>query len=201
MVTLSAGCTTLKRITYEGFNRDGWQRPAEVIDSLGMRPGDHVADLGSGSGYFTLSLARAVGQSGKVYAVDVDAGINEYLAKRLREEGLENVEIILAEYHDPLLPESGVDLIFICNTYHHIEDRIVYFADVRRYLRPGGRIAIIDFDRKGLLGWFLKILGHWPANEMIRKEMEAAGYHFQREFDFLPFQNFLIFSIEKIPPG
>ena len=186
------GCNALKRTAYEGFDRNEWQHPEE-IRSLGLLAGDHVADLGSGSGYFTVRLASAVGSTGKVYAVDVDREMNDYVVKRAQEEGYNNVEVILAEYDDPLLPESGVDLIFTCNTYHHLENRVQYFANVRKHLRPNGRVAIVDFNGEG---WFQKIFGHWTAGEVIQKEMEEAGYVLQREFTFLPKQFFLVFSTQ-----
>ena len=187
------GCNALKRTAYEGFDRNEWQHPEEVIRSLGLQAGDQVADLGSGSGYFTVRLASAVGSTGKVYAVDVDREMNDYVVKRAQEEGYNNVEVILAEYDDPLLPESGVDLIFTCNTYHHLENRVQYFANVRKHLRPNGRVAIVDFNGEG---WFQKIFGHWTAGEVIQKEMEEAGYVLQREFTFLPKQFFLVFSTQ-----
>lgn len=197
LLVLIASCTTLKRFTYEGFNRDEWQHPAQVVDSLEIRQGDKVADLGSGSGYFTFHLTKAVGTTGKVYAVDIDSKMNEYLSRRIKKEGYGNIEIINAEYDDPLLPESEFDLIFICNTYHHLENQVVYFTNVKKYLRSGGRVAIIDFNGKGFIGWFLKIFGHSASSKMIQSEMKAAGYHLQREYNFLPFQNFLIFSKDK----
>lgn len=187
------GCNALKRTAYEGFDRNEWQHPEEVIRSLGLQAGGKVADLGSGSGYFTVRLASAVGSTGKVYAVDVDREMNDYVVKRAQEEGYNNVEVILAEYDDPLLPESGVDLIFTCNTYHHLENRVQYFANVRKHLRPNGRVAIVDFNGEG---WFQKIFGHWTAGEVIQKEMEEAGYVLQREFTFLPKQFFLVFSTQ-----
>lgn len=187
------GCNALKRTAYEGFDRNEWQHPEEVIRSLGLQAGDQVADLGSGSGYFTVRLASAVGSTGKVYAVDVDREMNDYVVKRAQEEGYNNVEVILAEYDDPLLPESGVDLIFTCNTYHHLENRVQYFTNARKYLRPNGRVAIVDFNGEG---WFQKIFGHWTASEVIQKEMEEAGYVLQREFTFLPKQFFLVFSTQ-----
>ncbi len=187
------GCNALKRTAYEGFDRNEWQHPEEVIRSLGLQAGDQVADLGSGSGYFTVRLASAVGSTGKVYAVDVDHEMNDYVVKRAQEEGYNNVEVILAKYDDPLLPGSGVDLIFTCNTYHHLEDRVQYFANVRKYLRLNGRVAIVDFNGEG---WFQKIFGHWTAGEVIQKEMEEAGYVLQREFTFLPKQFFLVFSTQ-----
>jgi ubiquinone/menaquinone biosynthesis C-methylase UbiE len=194
ILLILSGCTTLKRFSYEGFNRDEWQYPVQVVDSLEILPGDRIADIGSGSGYFALPLSKAVGPAGKVYAVDVDSKMNEYLAERVKKEGYGNIEIILAKYDDPLLPESGVGLIFICNTYHHLEDRVNYFTTVKKYLRTNGRVAIIDFNGKGFLGWFLKIFGHGASSKTIKSEMESAGYRLDREFDFLPFQNFLVFS-------
>src|SRR5688572_7350174 len=97
-----AGCTALKQCAYEGIGRDDWQKPDEVIRSLDIRPGDHVADVGSGSGYFTFRLAKAVGPSGKVYAVDVDQGLKNALAKKARDEGYRHIETILAQVDDPL---------------------------------------------------------------------------------------------------
>ena len=92
-----AGCTALKRFAYEGFNRDEWQKPEEVIRTLRIQSGQIIADLGSGSGYFTFRLARAVAPGGKVYAVDVDEGMNQYVTAQARERGLTNVEVILLQ--------------------------------------------------------------------------------------------------------
>lgn len=188
---LCIGCTDLKRFAYEGLNRDARQEPQRVIRALDLRSGDDVADIGSGSGYFTFHLADAVGPSGKVYAVDIDRGLNAYVAKRAREKGYQNIAVILAEQHNPRLPESGIDLIFICNTYHHLDDRTAYFANARKYLRAGGRLAVIDFNGKG---WFERLFGHTTSSEVIRSELKAAGYRLEREIDFLPRQHFLVFA-------
>ena len=191
---LIASCARLKQFAYEGFNRDSWQQPDKVIATLNLHPGEVVADLGSGGGYFTFKLARAVAPSGKVYAVDVDKDMIELVAKRLKEESGNNVETILATATDPLLPQTGVDLIFTVNTYHHIANRLAYFANVRKYLRPGGRIAIIDLDRRA---WLEGLLGHYTPSETIKREMEQAGYALQQQLDFLDRQSFLIFSLKN----
>lgn len=187
---LLAGCTTLKRCAYEGIGRDSWQQPEKVIQSLNIQPGEQVVDLGSGGGYFTFPLARAVGAEGKVYAVDVDEAMNRDLRQRAQKEGYKNIEVIQARADDPLLPEGGVDLIFTSNTFHHIQNRTGYFANVRKYLRPGGRVAIIDFNQEG----WIQTLGHYTPADVIKEEMESAGYRLEREFDFLAKQNFLIFT-------
>ena len=186
-----AGCAFLKQCAYEGFNRDHWQQPQKVIETLALRPGDLVADLGSGSGYFTFRLAAAVGPRGKVYAVDVDREMNDLLAKTIMEKNIGNVEVILARLDDPLLPPTGVDLVFTVNTYHHFENRVAYFARMRKYLRPGGRIAVIDFDRRA---WFEGMWKHYTPGEFIKREMEQAGYGLQRDSTFLDRQSFLIFA-------
>jgi arsenite methyltransferase len=165
---LLAGCTRLKQCFYEGVGRDEWQKPQEVISSLDIRPGDRVADLGSGGGYFTFRLA-----------------------KRAKEEGYANIEVILAKVDDLLLPASGVDLIFTSNTYHHLKDRVNYFANAKKYLRPNGRVAVIELSGKG---WLESLPGHHTPKEVILNEMKAAGYALHRDFDFLPRQHFLIFS-------
>lgn len=187
---LLAGCTTLKQCAYEGFNRDQWQQPDRVIQSLDIRPGQTVADIGSGSGYFALHLARAVGPAGEVYAVDTDKDINEALKERARKEKARNIKVILGRDDDPLLP-VGVDLIFSSNTYHHIHNRVSYFAGVRKYLRSDGRLAIIDLDRRAS---FEALLGHYTSADSIKEEMERAGYRLQRQFNYLDRQSFLIFT-------
>jgi len=191
---LIAGCARLKQFAYEGFNRDSWQQPDKVIAALNLHPGEIIADLGSGGGYFTFKLAKAVAPSGKVYAVDVDKDMIELISKRLKEESGNNVETILATPTDPRLPQTGVDLIFTVNTYHHIADRSAYFANARKYLRPGGRIAIIDLDRRA---WLEGLLGHYTPSETIKREMEQAGYTLQQQLDFLDRQSFLIFSLKN----
>lgn len=188
------GCGSISRSFLNSPWRARWQQPEAVIRSLAIQPGAHVADLGAGGGYFTFRLAEAVGPAGKAYAVDVDKGNLGYIARRAREQGYANVETVLAQYDDPLLPESGVDLIFTCNVYHHLEDRSNYFKSSARYLKPHGRVAIIDINGSS---WIHRLFGHWTAAETSRREMEAAGYTLAQDFDFLPRQNFQVFEKES----
>ena len=190
----NAGCSRLKQWAYQGIDRDQWQQPDKVIATLQIPPGAEIADLGAGGGYFTFHLAKAVGPSGKVYAVDIDQGTNQLIAERAKKDGADNIATILAKSNDPLLPESAVDLIFTSNTYHHFDNRIVYFSNLRKYLKPAGRIAIIDFDRRA---WLEGLLRHYTPAEFIKREMEQAGYTLQQELTFLDRQSFLIFSINR----
>jgi arsenite methyltransferase len=195
---LLGGCTSLKRLAYEGFARDGWQQPERVIAALGVRPGDRVADLGAGSGYFTLRLARGVGPTGRVYAVDVDEAMNDYLRQRVAQAGLSNVDVILGRFEDPLLPDGEVDLVLVVDTYHHLEDRSAYFRNLRRDLSPGGRVAVIDFD--GRKGWFMRRTGHITPRMLLVREMAEAGYEVAEDFDFIDRQAFVIFRPAGGPP-
>ncbi len=187
------GCTCIKRCAYEGFGRDGWQQPERVIEALAIQPGDRVADLGAGGGYFTFRLADAVGEAGQVYAVDVDASMLEYLDGRIEREERRNVATVRAAYEDPKLPEP-VDLIFTSNTYHHIQERAAYFERAQRYLKPGGRVAIVEYKPRG---FFQRIFPHSTEGADIVSEMESAGYRLERDHDFLERQSFLVFAPDE----
>jgi len=176
----------------EDPSRDEWQKPDLVVDSLGLKLGDEVADLGAGSGYFTIRLAREVGATGKVYAVDLDPKLLEFIERRAKEEQLDNIQTILADPNDPKLGSNSVDLIFICDVLHHINDRARYYPLLSRALRPSGRLVNIDFHKRKLpVGppEEMKI----DRKEMI-KEVEPAGFNLVKEFDFLKYQYFLVFE-------
>lgn len=188
---LFAGCAGLKQCAYEGLSRDDWQQPERVVAALQIRPGAMIVDLGAGSGYFTFLLAQAAGPAGKVYAVDIDKDMTRLVAEKAKERGAQNIEVILAKPEDPMLPQGSIDLVFTANTYHHIQDRVRYFSGVRKALRPTGRVAVIDFDRRS---WSAGLMKHYTPSEFIKREMEQAGYRVAREFDFLDRQSFLVFE-------
>jgi len=188
---LGSGCAQYKKFAYEGFGRDRSQQPERVIAALNLEPGDRVADLGAGGGYFTFRLADAVGATGAVYAIDIDPDMVNYLKHRAAADGYRNVEVIEASPDDPRLPTASIDLLFTCNTYHHLADRIAYFARAKSALRAGGRVAIIDLSGAG---WFSWLFGHSTAPDTIRTEMEAAGYRLEQQHDFLDEQSFLVFG-------
>lgn len=188
---LLSGCAIFKQCAYEGVKRDQWQQPNRVIASLTLTPGERIADLGAGSGYFTFRLAQAVGPEGIVYAIDVDDDMLALIQKKAKEQRAGNIRTVQAKSDDPRLPEN-VDLIFTSNTYHHIDDRVVYFKNLQRHLRPGGRVAIIDFDRRA--AWLDRLWTHYTPSGFIKSDMQQAGYVLQQEFDFLERQSFLIFT-------
>lgn len=180
----------------DSTERDRYQKPAEVIDALKLKPGMAVADLGSGSGYFTRRFIEAVTETGMVYAVDVEPEMLAYAKESvIHMHTAYTAEFILAQPDNPKLPFASVDLLFVCNTIHHLENRSKYFSDLKSSLKAGARIAIIDFypdERSGDLG-FPK--HHLVARDTIIQEMAAAGYQLTREHTFLPKQYFLEFIL------
>ena len=170
--------------------RDAWQKPDEVVAALGLKPGAVACDIGAGPGYFTLRLARAVGPRGFVYAVDVEPKILDALRERIGESGLRNVAPVLGLADDPLLPEAACDLALIVDTYHHFPDRTAYLRRLARSLRPGGRIANIDYHkRETAVG---PPLDHRLARETFLAEARRAGLAVVAEPAFLPYQYFVI---------
>jgi arsenite methyltransferase len=190
----ATGCATLKKCAYEGYGRDESQQPERVVSALDLAPGDRVADLGSGSGYFTFRLADAVGPSGTVYAVDVDEEMTDMVRELARERGAKNVEVVLASPDDSKLAAGTIDLVFTSNTYHHIEDRVSYFARLKRALSPKGRVAILDYGENA--NWFARWFGHNTPSGTVEAEMKEAGYRLVAAPDFLPEQTFHIFAPE-----
>jgi len=188
----ASGCGALKRCAYSGLGRDDWQQPEKVMAALAVEPGDHVADLGAGGGYFTFRLAEAVGPEGRVYAIDVDPDMTGHLRERAEDEGTPQVVVIDAVPDDPRIPEGGADLVLVTNTYHHLEDRVAYFARLRERLRAGGRVAIIEPTGEG--GGFPA--GHATGPDAIRDELAEAGYRLDERHAFLERQSFQIFSAE-----
>lgn len=177
---------------FDDPKRDAWQKPDEVIRALGLKPGDRIADLGAGTGYFTVRLARAV-PDGRVYGVDIEPDMVRHLSERAAKSGLPNVTGVLATPDDPRLPEP-VHLVLVVDTYHHLEERPRYFAKLRDQLLPGGKVAIIDFRRGAPLG---PPDAHKVPAEQVIQELQSAGYTLSVEHELLPHQHFLVF----VPKG
>lgn len=176
----------------EDPKRDVYQKPLEVIHALGLKPGEIIADIGAGSGYFTFHLARHVGEKGKVYAVDVSPEMVRHVNRRIRDSKTTNAVAVLADPDDPLLPDQSVNRFFICDVWHHVDNPTKYLALMKKMLKPGGEIVMIDFHKKELpVGppMQMKI-----AREDLIKKLEANGFKLTKEHTFLPYQYFLVFA-------
>jgi predicted methyltransferase len=158
--------------------RDEWQRPNEVMDAIGVKAGDKVADIGSGSGYFTFHLASRVGASGKVYAVDIDEEALDKLKRRKERDKVEQVETILGESADPRLP-AGLDRVLIVDTYHEFRDYDRMMQAVFRALKPGGVLAIIDGEAPSGRARTEYHRLHRIPEAVVREEVARNGFVFK----------------------
>ena len=176
----------------ENPQRDAEQKPAEVIAALALRNGETIADIGAGSGYFAFRFARPIGNSGRVYAVDVDPDMILHMNRRIRDLKLINVVTVLSAPDDPLLADNSIDRFFVCNTWHHLENPPKYMGLIKRMLKPGGQLIIIDYKMKTSPAGLppeMKV----PKRDVV-KQLESNGFKLIGEHDFLSSQYFLVFS-------
>ncbi len=174
--------------------RAEWQRPDKVLDYLLIKKGYQVADIGAGTGYFTVLFSKRVGGSGTVYAVDVERRMLDYIKDRAEKKGLHNITEILADRDDPLLRKSSLDLIFICNTYYNFRNKVQYLKKLKDCLKKGGRLAVIEEKLNSKRD--RPPLHKRRAQEKVVNEAIQAGFRLEADIDVLPYQYFLIFNTE-----
>jgi SAM-dependent methyltransferase len=172
--------------------RDEWQKPHEVIVALRIPADALIADIGAGTGYFASRFAHMAPQ-GRVYAVDTEPDMVEYLTARAKREGLKNLEAVQGEVADARLPRK-VDLAVFVDVYHHVAERERYLRRLRGSLREAGRVAVIDFRMDAPIG--PPVAGR-IAPEQVKREFADAGYVLEREHGFLPYQYFLVFRPQR----
>ncbi len=177
--------------------RDADEQPDRLIEALEIPEGATVADLGAGTGYFTWRLARRVGARGKVIAIDIQQRMLDLAAARVRQHELTNVEYVLATHTNPRLPEGSMDLVFIAYAYHEFSDPEASMAAVRRSLKPGGRVFILEFARENRAAPASSL--HKMSLEEIRAEIEPLGFELDRLLDFPRLQHGLIFKKRPSP--
>jgi SAM-dependent methyltransferase len=173
---------------FDDPERDAWQKPEEVIRALKLPPDATVVDIGSGTGYFAVRLARSL-PGGRVFGADLEPNMVRYLNERAAREKLPNLSSHVAAADDPKIP-ALVDLALVVNTYHHIGWRQGYFSRLKKSLKPQGRVAIIDFKPDSPVGPPPR---HRIAANAVTEEMAGAGYALEAIPDFLPYQYLLIF--------
>lgn len=180
---------------FDDPERASWQQPALLVGSLGVSKGSTVADIGAGTGYFLPHLADAVGADGKVLAVDIERSLVTHMRERVRDAGLRQVEVRLGAPDDPALVAGEVDLVLLVDTYHHIGDRVAWFGRLRAAMRPGGRLAVVDF-KPGELP-----VGPPPAHRIapgqVDAELAQAGWRPLAAPPVLPYQFVQIYEVAR----
>lgn len=176
---------------FEAPGRDERLQVSRVMDLLGIKPGKNVADVGAGSGWFTVRAARRLASYGTVYAVDIDRQAIKYIGQRARGEQLHNIKTILSKPDDPQLPTDSVDAVLLLKTYHEIAHPIALLSNLRLSLKPGAKIGIIDRNGNGE--------NHGVSKDVVIREAAQAGYELHDFQDFVKgdrMDYFLIFTVK-----
>lgn len=176
---------------FEDPKRDEKLQPNRIMDVLGIKEGSHVADIGAGSGWFSVRAARRVGSSGVVYAEEINGEFVKHIDERAKREGLANIRTILGKEDDPLLPAKSIDAVLLLKTYHEVAQPIRLLKRIREAMKPAGLLGIIDRDGKGD--------DHGVNSELIIKEVESAGFALVDKHDFVKPDNvdyFLVFKLK-----
>jgi SAM-dependent methyltransferase len=167
----------------------------KVLPILNLKPGDNVADIGAGTGAFSLPLAKTVAPSGKVYAVDIDPGLLDYIVQKAKKENLENIQTVKGEFSDPKLPARDVDLGFFHDVLHHIENRQAYLKALGTYIKPTGRIALIEMNRDDPKTPHRNNPEMLLSKDEVKSWMAAAGFYPAVEYDIFGNRKwFIIYS-------
>jgi glutathione peroxidase-family protein/ubiquinone/menaquinone biosynthesis C-methylase UbiE len=197
------GRKTAKTMSYHGANwlirnnRESEEKTTEMMPQLGLKAGMNVADIGSGNGYHTLLMAEMIGKEGAAYAVDVQPEMLALLKKRAADAGIENVKYILNSYWDAKLPENSIDLALMVDVYHEFSHPEQMLASIRKALRPGGRVALVEFRLEDDTVP-IKLL-HKMSKEQIMREFPANGFKLVESYDKLPWQHLMFFEATEEP--
>lgn len=184
--------TWVERFEHEG--REVYDKRMQIVQALRLKPGMRVADVGAGTGFFSRLFSPQVGNTGKVYAEDISEVFVRNIRRIARQQGMHNIISVLGTDRDARLPRASLDLIFVCDTYHHFEYPQTMLASLRSALKPGGRLVIIDFvkDPASSSDWIMK---HVRANKhTVIGELKAAGFRMGREEAFLNANYFIVFK-------
>ncbi len=179
---------------FEGESRAIFKHRQEIVDALDLEEGMAVADVGAGTGFFSMMIADRVGDEGKVYAVDIAENFIDHIEKRASEEKLTNITPVLCEARSTKLEPESVDLVFVCDTYHHFEFPYDTLSSIHSALRDGGKLVVVDFERvKG-------VSSDWTLNHVrcgkgtVSDEIKDAGFDFVKEVNLMDEQYVLVFQ-------
>jgi ubiquinone/menaquinone biosynthesis C-methylase UbiE len=186
----------MKNLRAKMFNRrasNPKSKPELVLKTLKLKPGQRIADIGTGGGYFSFLFSKKVGKNGLIYAVDINPKFLKFVKNECKKKGIENLKIVLNDNIFKIIPKSDLDLIFLRNVYHHITARVEYFEKMSEILNKNGLVAILDYNSYGTFS-FHRLFGHYVPKERIIQDLTKAGYVLNKSYDFLPEQSFLIFN-------
>ena len=170
-----------------------WQDTEEILDRLRINPGDKIADIGAGSGYFTIPLALRVGDKGIVFAEEIQIEMVNYISKKVEKLGLNNIRVVFGKVEDPSLLDNFFNLVFLANTYHELEKPLLMLENIRKDLKYNGRLAIIDWD-PAIKPPFGPPMDMKVSKNTVIKEVERIGFDLIEKHNFMPYHYFLVFK-------
>jgi|GEM_PF-208189 len=192
-IVLNVGCTKKDAAYFNMKAALPQYKASEVVKALNLKEGNVVADIGAGGGYFSFLFAKKVKEKGIVYAVEINKKYIEYINALAQKKKISNIKTLFVESNKFPIADKTLDFIFVRNVYHHLSNRSDYFKGLKPYLKAKGKIVIIDFKQNNL---FQRLRGNVFSIEIVKKEMNAAGYKVFDKKDFLDKQMFLIFDIK-----
>ena len=170
-----------------------WQDTEEIMDRLHLGAGDIVADIGAGSGFFTIPFSSRVGEKGLVFAEEIQIEMINYISRKVEEQELENIRVIFGKPEDPSLLDNFFNLVFLANTYHELEKPFLMLENIKKDMRHSGRLAIIDWDPAKQSPFGPPIEAKVPESTII-KEVERSGFELIEKHNFMPYHYFLVFK-------
>jgi ubiquinone/menaquinone biosynthesis C-methylase UbiE len=190
IVFLALLCSTV----FAQSARDNWQQPRRVMDSLGVQSGMVIGEVGAGDGYFTWFLAERVGDSGKVYANDIDDDELDKIRRKVLRDSLTNIIPILGETTETNFPDSTMDMVIMVYVFHHLEEPVPFFRKLTRTLKPGAPVVIVERDPEKYDGWS----GHFYPKDKVLQIIEDTGYRVSKIYTFLSRDNIYVIYL---PPN
>jgi ubiquinone/menaquinone biosynthesis C-methylase UbiE len=174
--------------------RENEEAPSKALDSLELKAGMVVADIGAGSGYYTARLSTRVGPAGRVYATDIQPGMIALLDRRIKSEGLSNVTTVLGGMDDPKLPAKSIDLAIMVDVYHELQQPQIFLQRLKDTFKPGGRLVLLEFRKEDPDVPILEV--HKMSVAEVKQEMEAEGFALDRVIEVLPWQHILVMTVK-----
>lgn len=193
MLAVSPAAQSARELSFEKRANDR-QPPDKVMDAIGVRPGMVIGEIGAGRGRYTVHLAERVGDTGKVYANDINESVLSYLRNRCRRNAIRNIETILGEVDDPLFPGDSLDMAFMVWVYHHLDEPVALLENLKHSLKPGATVVILDpaVERGGE-----RDSPEATAREKVERDAGKAGYELVRVEEFLPRDNIFILKVKE----
>ena len=178
--------------------REAEEAPTRAIRALRIEPGQTVADIGAGSGYYSLLLSKAVGPQGRVFATDIQPEMLAIMKSKIDAQAIGNVQLVLGTETETKLPDGSVDVAIMVDVYHELQQPQLFLRSVKRALKPGGRLVLIEFRKEDPQVPIRE--EHKMSIREARQELEAEGYRFERVLNDLPWQHILVFVVRLASP-